>query len=1293
MEPLPPQPMNGGPPKKLPPKPQMGPIKKGPPPQPLPNDQRKPLPPTNGPIPPPSLYQGNPNNLPPPPPLSNLPPPPTNLPPPPTNLPPINSLPPPPTNLPPINSLPPPIIPTSSPPPIRANPPPQQPPQPQQPQLPNPPNLLDSIGRGNPQPPTPPMGRVGPPPPVNHLPPQQPPPQPQQPPPNQQPPLPNQPPKQQPPVPNYNNRPLSPPPPLQTPSIPPTNKPPVPNYNNRPLSPPPPLQTPTSPPPLPTHGSNPSLLNNPFRNSTDNLSTLASQSLDQPDIYPQTRVAEENFNYLKDIFNKINKRSQASSSCSREGNSLAEAFKNYGTMLISQSDNQLGQCLFKIGDFQREYETFRDLLDIQSLSGLKVTVDQFINKDMKVVRASRKNFDKIKGMYEQIDTKVSHNASKGKGINLVKQAELQQERDYLKGKVVQVGQESLQTIKLANESNSVEIMEQMVEYMENMQNNIRMFNEQMEQLQPTIAAYKKESIRRRQELDKVIESQKQSQLSSSNGFSTSSMSNSMSGSGVDRSNKSDELYREVPGEEPKKTRLRRFISGERNYVSSINTLVSVYLAGLRTDDRLFSKIFKEDEVAIFSNIELLYSNQTKFLEELENCLKNWGEQTTPSIGAIFFRNAPKLMQLYSTYVNNFSKALVTISRCKQSKNFQAFLKTCEDRSDGTDLDSLIPLPLTRVTNYLIFLQDYKDTLSGTSNPSDQTELKHVLGAKDKIQSISELVEQSHNLIQLSKIQQSLIGFDSTLVEEGRFLIKEASLGMSLNSSHHSGSANQLSQYYFILLTDILIYCKKQNVLFPVILSDWAGEGAKNNISNQKYKFIGKFDLKNMDVKNNQDSSEDSKTGSNFQLVGGGVVATLHFETKSIKEEWMQTIKKTIHKCNQNKLFGIPLETLYSRPVELGRAIPTFVQRIIDYLYDNGTQEEGIFRLSANQKSLDLAREEIETGVELDYSEMDIHAVAGLLKLWVRNLPEPLLTFKYFDQFIQIAEIDSKPQRYQAIKNIVDRLPNENRFCIYYLMRLLTKVSESSATNKMTPNNISIVFATLLLRKKDANPMDCTNFNTIFGVIEGFMTGFKEIFTDTEKLYQDYLVEQNNSQKRKSVIPNKPLPTRPPDSPGLSQRQLPTPGSSNGSPQSSSGSSSLAGSGNNEIEWTKQTFDDGSDSEDEGFSIGSKQASITIQLGEIVRQGYLTKKGAMRRNWTKRWFVLKQGYLFYFKTSKDKKPKGIIQLINVHVARSYYKPNCMAIRSSIDTNEREFLIVANSQSDLEEWINQINKCCS
>lgn len=110
-------------------------------------------------------------------------------------------------------------------------------------------------------------------------------------------------------------------------------------------------------------------------------------------------------------------------------------------------------------------------------------------------------------------------------------------------------------------------------------------------------------------------------------------------------------------------------------------------------------------------------------------------------------------------------------------------------------------------------------------------------------------------------------------------------------------------------------------------------------------------------------------------------------------------------------------------------------------------------------------------------------------------------------------------------------------------------------------------------------------------------------------------------------------------------------------------------------------------EDDDDDSDSKLQGITISLKEIVKQGFLQKKGANRRNWTSRWFVLKHKYLFYFKNQKDQTPKGMISLAGVKVAFSDRKPFCFSISNS----SREYLICGKSQQEVDEWLAAIKTC--
>ena len=83
-------------------------------------------------------------------------------------------------------------------------------------------------------------------------------------------------------------------------------------------------------------------------------------------------------------------------------------------------------------------------------------------------------------------------------------------------------------------------------------------------------------------------------------------------------------------------------------------------------------------------------------------------------------------------------------------------------------------------------------------------------------------------------------------------------------------------------------------------------------------------------------------------------------------------------------------------------LPVVVARALDYLERNALQLEGIFRISGNQQEIQDAKEKFDQGLDVKMSSMSSpHAVAGLMKLYFRELPEPLLSFQYYEIFVAI----------------------------------------------------------------------------------------------------------------------------------------------------------------------------------------------------------------------------------------------------------------------------------------------------
>lgn len=99
---------------------------------------------------------------------------------------------------------------------------------------------------------------------------------------------------------------------------------------------------------------------------------------------------------------------------------------------------------------------------------------------------------------------------------------------------------------------------------------------------------------------------------------------------------------------------------------------------------------------------------------------------------------------------------------------------------------------------------------------------------------------------------------------------------------------------------------------------------------------------------------------------------------------------------------------------------------------------------------------------IPHEYQDVHVVASVLKAYLRSLPEPLLTFRFYTDFLEISQIGNDAQRKAAILNIINQLPTGNYNNLKYLMKFLSKLSEKHQQNKMSTQNIAIVMSPNLL---------------------------------------------------------------------------------------------------------------------------------------------------------------------------------------------------------------------------------------
>lgn len=105
---------------------------------------------------------------------------------------------------------------------------------------------------------------------------------------------------------------------------------------------------------------------------------------------------------------------------------------------------------------------------------------------------------------------------------------------------------------------------------------------------------------------------------------------------------------------------------------------------------------------------------------------------------------------------------------------------------------------------------------------------------------------------------------------------------------------------------------------------------------------------------------------------------------------------------------------------------------------------------------------------IPHEYQDVHVVASVLKAYLRSLPQPLLTFEHYKDFMEVSQISNDQHRKAAILNILNQLPQGNYNNLKYLMKFLTKLSEKNHHNKMSTQNIAIVMSPNLLWPQNEN---------------------------------------------------------------------------------------------------------------------------------------------------------------------------------------------------------------------------------
>ncbi|XP_045320342.1 rho GTPase-activating protein 9 isoform X1 [Leopardus geoffroyi] len=214
---------------------------------------------------------------------------------------------------------------------------------------------------------------------------------------------------------------------------------------------------------------------------------------------------------------------------------------------------------------------------------------------------------------------------------------------------------------------------------------------------------------------------------------------------------------------------------------------------------------------------------------------------------------------------------------------------------------------------------------------------------------------------------------------------------------------------------------------------------------------------------------------------------------------------------RDQVFGCQLESLCQRE---GDTVPSFVRLCIAAVDKRGLDVDGIYRVSGNlavvQKLRFLVdRERAVTSdgryvfpeqpgqegrLDLDSAEWDdIHVVTGALKLFLRELPQPLVPSQLLPHFRAALALSESEQRLSQIRELIGSMPTPNRDTLRYLLEHLCRVIAHSDKNRMTPHNLGIVFGPTLFRPEQETSDPAAHALYPGQLVQLMLTDFTRLF--------------------------------------------------------------------------------------------------------------------------------------------------------------------------------------------------------
>lgn len=220
---------------------------------------------------------------------------------------------------------------------------------------------------------------------------------------------------------------------------------------------------------------------------------------------------------------------------------------------------------------------------------------------------------------------------------------------------------------------------------------------------------------------------------------------------------------------------------------------------------------------------------------------------------------------------------------------------------------------------------------------------------------------------------------------------------------------------------------------------------------------------------------------------------LKSQTIQERSDWMSALIQ----ANTLTIFNHPISrSLKVNPYTPGvySTIPYFLIQAIQWIEKgNHLGSEGIYRLNGSSVQIDAVVNRINSNFTVDFS--DLNVTTGLIKLYMRSLPEPLLLYKNYQDLKRISQLPDEKQA-EPLRHIIRNLPISHFLLLNYVFDHLKNVLGKADDNKMNTKALSVCIGPSLIRLAEDDPNEAFGEANIQQQICGtLLTQYNDIFTD------------------------------------------------------------------------------------------------------------------------------------------------------------------------------------------------------